>query len=157
MEIKAKIQFDPKDRTSKHKKQSSWKTTVICNIGDDIDLYYAWFLKKRFNLILNRSLRKAHITIVNDRTSDIDTEMYKKMKEHFDGKEITFTYDPEEIRSNGKHWWLKVYSEESKAIRKFMGLPENPYLPLHLTLGYSNEKTNDHSKYILRQILKFGL
>lgn len=157
MEIKAKILFDPVDRTNKHKKQSSWKNVVICEIDGDIDKYYAWFLEKRFNLVLNRPLRRAHITIVNDRKSEMDLDMYEKMKEHFNGKEITFTYEPDEIRSNGKHWWLKVYSEESKAIRKFMGLSENPYQPLHLTIGYCNEKTEYHSKYILRQILKFGL
>lgn len=153
--IKAKIIFDPINRTRKHDDQSTWKSVVICSIGGDIDLYYSWFLKNRFNLILNRALRCAHITLVNDRTSDISNydEVYKK----YNGKEITFTYNPEEIRSNGKHWWLKVYSEEAKEIRKSLGLSEIPYMPFHLTIGYSNEKTEYHSKYILRQILNFDL
>lgn len=153
--FKAKIIFDPINKTKKHEDQSSWKNVVICITYDDIDLYYSWFLLNRFNLTLNRSIRGAHVTIINDRIPNKIT--YDKIKNLYDGKEIEFTYNPTEIRSNGKHWWLKVYSEESKEIRKLIGLDENPYMPLHLTLGYSTDKNLEHSKYILNQILKYGL
>ena len=50
--FKAKIVFDPIDKTKKHKDQSSWKNVAICKTYDDIDLYYSWFIFKRFNLIV---------------------------------------------------------------------------------------------------------
>ena len=155
LEIKTKIEFDPSHLTSKHEKQSSWKRNAICLIEGDIDKYYSWFLKKRFNLELNRPIRKAHITIISDRVED--HARYEQAKQIFDGKEVAFTYDPEEVRSNGVHWWLKVYSDEVYAMRDVAGLTPRPYFGLHLTLGYANEKNDYHSRYILQQIIKFGL
>ncbi len=155
LEIKSIIEFDPIDLTAKHKKQSDWKRTAICLIDDDIDKYYSWFLKKRFNLELNRPIRKAHITIINDRVED--KEKYNQAKEIFNNKEIIFTFKPDEIRSNGEHFWLKVYNTDIEAIREFAGLTRKPHFNLHLTLGYANEKNIHHAQYILRQIMKHNL
>jgi len=155
LELKTVIQFDPPNLTDKHEKQSEWKKTVVCLADCDIDKYYAWFLEKRFNLKLNRSIRKAHITIVADRITD--KEKYQQAKEIFNGKEVTFTYDPEEIRSNGEDWWVKVYNTDIEAIREFAGLNRKPFFNLHMTIGYANEKNLFHSEYILRNILKFNL
>ncbi len=155
LEIPAKIEFDPINITKKHETQSSWKTTVMCNIKGDIDKYYSWFLKKRFNLELNRPLRDAHITIINDKITD--KEAYNRAKEIWNGRETIFTFDPEEIRTNGTHWWIKVYNNEVAQIRMVAGVTPIPYFNLHLTLGYANEKNEAHSQYILRQIMKFNL
>ena len=155
LDIKTTLEFDPVNLTEKHKKQSDWKRTAICLIEGDIDKYYSWFLKKRFNLELNRPIRKAHITIINDRVTD--DEKYLQAKQVFDGKEIVFNYLPEEIRSNGEHWWLKIYNTDIEAIREFAGLDRKPHFNLHLTLGYANEKNIYHSEYILRQIMRHEL
>lgn len=156
LEIKTKIEFDPINLTDKHEKQSEWKKTVVCLADGDIDKYYAWFLERRFNLVLNRSIRKAHITIVADRITD--KVKYQQAKEIFNGKEIIFTYDPEEIRSNGVDWWIKVYNTDIEAIREFAGLERKPFFNLHMTIGYAaSEIRLEHSKYILQQILKFDL
>lgn len=155
LDIKSTILFDPVNLTAKHEKQSDWKRTVVCEIEGDIDKYYSWFLNKRFNLELNRPIRKAHITIINDRVTDF--AKYKQAKEVFNGREVIFTYNPEEVRSNGQHWWLKVYNTDIEAIREFAGLERKPFFNLHLTLGYANEKNIAHSEYILRQIMKFNL
>lgn len=155
LEFKTKIIFDPKNITRKHEKQSSWKKVVICETDCDMHLYYAWFLNKRFNLILNRPLRKPHVTIVNDKIDDL--ELYKQAKKLFNGKELTFKYDPAEIRTNCEHWWIKVYSDDVANIRSVMGLTPTPYFNLHLTIGHANEKNIEHSEYILRQIMFFNL
>ena len=47
-----KIIFDPLDLTKKHKNQSDWKRMSIISINDDACDYYAWFIKKRYNLVL---------------------------------------------------------------------------------------------------------
>lgn len=152
IEIKTKIIFDPVDLTTKHNKQKDWKNVVICEIDDDTDIYYSWFLYKRFGLKLNRSIRKAHITIINDKKSELDINMYDKAKESFNGQVLTFKFDPQEIRSNGKHWWVKVYSNEADVMRNVVGL-DNPYYPYHLTIGYANERNIENSKNILDAIL----
>lgn len=155
LDIKTSIEFDPANMTAKHEKQSDWKRTALCQIDGDIDKYYSWFLKRRFDLELNRPIRKAHITVINDRV--LDAVKYNQAKEIFDGKEIVFKYDPAEIRTNGEHWWVKVYNTDIEAIREFAGLQRKPHFNLHLTLGYANNKNMHHSEYILRQIMKFNL
>lgn len=155
LELKTKIIFDPVDLTRKHKSQSSWKRVVTCQTDCDIHEYYAWFLNKRFNLKLNKPIRKAHITIVNDRIQDV--ELYDMAKKLFHKKELIFKFDPSEIRTNGEHWWLKIYCDDVANIRTVMGLSPKPYFNLHLTLGYANEKNIDHSKYILETIERYEL
>jgi len=155
LDLKCKIVFDPENKTSKHINQSSWKVTVICKSNDDIDKYYTWFLEKRFNLNINNSLRGPHITIINDKITDY--EQYKKGKELFNGKEITFQYDPNKIRTNGKHYWINIESSEACAIREICGFTYKPYFGLHLTIGLVDDKYLAHSEYIHRQILKFGI
>lgn len=158
LELKTKIVFDPKDITKKHFKQKSWKRVVICETSCDIHEYYAWFLKKRFNLVLNKPLRKAHITIINDKIeTEEEKRFYEYGKELFNGKELIFKFKPSEIRTNGEHWWLKVYSDDVANIRTVMGLTPNPYFNLHLTLGHANEKYIAHSEYILETILRYNL
>jgi hypothetical protein len=155
LELPTKIQFDPPHKTKKHWNQSSWKTTVMCVNDGDLDLYFAHMIEKRFNLTLNRSIRCTHVTIINDKLSDF--EAYERAREIWDGRETMFMYDPAEIRSNGKHWWLKVYSEEAMRIRTVAGLEPIPHFPFHMTIGYANEKNIDHSHYIVKQILRFNL
>ena len=154
-EIRTTILFDPPNLSLKQEKQSDWKKTVVCVTDCDIDKYYAWFLEKRFNLVLNRSIRKAHVTIIADRITDRDK--YQQAKKIFNGREVVFTYEPDEIRSNGEDWWIKVYSTDIEAIREFAGLERKPFFNLHMTIGYANEKNIAHSEYILRNIMKFNL
>ena len=155
LELKTKIIFDPKDLTKKHISQSSWKRVVTCQTDCDVHEYYAWFLNARFNLKLNKPIRKAHITIVNDKIQDY--ELYNMTKQLFHGKEITFKYDPVEIRTNGEHFWIKVYSDDVANIRTVMGLSPKPFFNLHLTIGYANEKNIQHARYIHSIILKYNL
>lgn len=155
LELKTKILFDPVDLTKKHKLQSSWKRTVVCTTSCDLHAYYAWFLKSRFNLKLNPPIRGTHITIVNDKI--VDHKLYEECKKFFNGKEITFKYDPSEIRTNGEDWWIKVYSDDVENIRSCIGLPSKYFYNLHLTIGTANEKNLFHSQYILDTILRYNV
>jgi hypothetical protein len=160
--VKGILDFSPVNKTKKHSRQSSWKSVAMIKTDCDIDAYYAWFLKKRFNLELNRNLRGTHITFINDRMS---LDKFEQVSSLFNGKEVDF-YVETEPRSNGEHWWLRVYCTESESIRELMGLNKHPYFGLHLTLGHavikypesvmlsdnSSEKVKkdylEHSKYI---------
>ena len=128
-------------------------------MSGDICDYYAWFINKRFNLILNPPLRGPHITFINDRISDMN-DKWDEVKVKWDGKEIDITLfvsprtDSNDKHSTG-HWWLNIpeeYRSELHSIRNELGLGR-PYFGLHLTLGYANEKNMEHSKYIHRLII----
>lgn len=155
IELHTRIHFDPKDLTRKHEKQRSWKRVVLCQTNCDIDKYYAWFINKRFNLKLNLPLRGAHITIVNDKMPDI--KIFEQMRELLDNKPLVFKFDPSEIRTNGLHWWVRVYCDDVANIRNVLGLSPEPYFGLHLTIGSANEKNLAHSKYIHETIIRYNL
>jgi hypothetical protein len=40
-------------------------------LDGDVTEYYAWFIQKRYNLILNKPLRGAHISFINDSMRDL--------------------------------------------------------------------------------------
>ncbi len=151
--VKGILDFTPQDVTKKHKNQSAWKCVAMIKTNCDTSNYYAWFLKTRFNLTLNKPLRGTHITFISDR---MDRDLFMEASKIFNGKEITFYYQ-NMPRSNGQHWWLRVWSPEAEDIREALGLTRDPYFGLHLTLGTANEKNIDHSKYILECCKKFEL
>jgi hypothetical protein len=156
-EIIGKIEFDPINVTRKHDTQSTWKKVAIVkfDINDDTYAYYSWFLKKRFNLNLNKPLRGTHLTIIND---IVDDDFYKMGRELFHEKEIKIQYDPSIIRSNKKgHWWLKAHCDDAHNIRSVMGLDPNPYFGLHITIGLATHLQLEHSRYITDQCIKFDL
>ena len=154
IEVQGLVDFSPEDFTRKHKNQSVWKRTAIIKTGCDLDSYYAWFLKKRFNLELNKNLRGSHVTIISDR---MNRSVFDEGSKLFMGKPIKFYYNPFDIRTNGKHWWLNVTSSDAENIRESLGLSRIPYFGLHLTIGHANEKNIQHSEYILRQLKKFDI
>lgn len=146
LKIKGEIEFSPEDITKKHKSQSDWKRVALIKTDCDLDRYYAWFLKKRFNLELNRNLRGPHVTFISDK---MDKNIFEEGKKLFHGKDIDFYIDLEP-RTDGLHWWLRVYAPDAEKIREVMGLTKTPYFDFHLTIGHANEKNLEHSKYILR-------
>jgi hypothetical protein len=153
IKLKGILEFSPVDVTRKHLAQSSWKCVAIIKTNCDMDRYYAWFLKKRFNLELNKNLRGAHITIINDK---MDKTLFEQGATIFSGKEIEFYLDLEP-RSNGEHWWLRVFSTDAENIREALGLSREPYFSFHFTIGHANNRNIEHSEYILEQCKKFSL
>ena len=157
------LDFSPEDKTKKHLSQASWKRVAMIRTNCDLDRYYAWFLKKRFNLELNSTLRGTHVTFINDR---MDAKVFEQFAQIFDGKEIDFYVEIEPC-SSGEHWWLRVHCPEAESIREVMGLSREPFFGMHLTLGRADlrypegvEENNnsiikikkdyiEHSKYIL--------
>jgi hypothetical protein len=127
-------------------------------IDGEIAEYYAWFIYKRYSLPLNRPLRGAHVTFINDRALDMNGK-WDEVKKKWDGKEIEviLSIDPrtdsDDVKSKG-HWWLNIPEEHRTQlhdIRKELGLGR-PYWGLHMALGYANNKNIAHSKYIHRLI-----
>lgn len=155
IKLRGTLEFSPEDKTRKHKSQSSWKRVALIKTDCDLDRYYAWFLKKRFNLELNPNLRGSHITFISDK---LDKTIFDQASKIFNGREIDFYIELEPKTSVG-HWWLRAFSPDAENIREAMGLDRNPYYGLHLTLG--NVKPTEvalaHSEYILEQCKRFNL
>jgi len=157
--IKGKIEFDPKDKTKKHVNQGSWKKVAMILFDGEICEYYSWFIQKRYNLVLNRPLRGAHITFINDREADMNGK-WEEIKKKYQGKEIevVLSVDPRTDSSDDKskgHWWFNIPEEDRKELhdlRGELGLGR-PHWGLHLALGYANEKNMPHSKYIHNLII----
>ena len=40
-------------------------------LDGDVAEYYSWFVSKRYNLILNKPLRGAHVSFINDSLRDM--------------------------------------------------------------------------------------
>lgn len=160
-----KIKFDVDNKTKKHNVQASWKRVAMIMFDDDTATYYAWFIKKRFNLTLNKPLRGAHISFINDSIQDLTLNgkrsldevntLWEKVKEKWNGQEIPVMLELKPSFDK-KHWWLNVpheYQDTIMGIRNELGLGR-PYFGLHLSLGYANEKQISHHEYITTLIRK---
>jgi hypothetical protein len=132
----------------------------------DVAEYYAWFIKKRYNLILNKPLRGAHISFINDSMKDLSQNgvlsaeeveaKWEEVKKKWDGKKIDIVLDLDP-RTNSEHWWLNIPHEEREqlqSIRDELGLGR-PYFGMHMSIGYANEKNIHHSSYI-HDLIKKG-
>jgi hypothetical protein len=162
-----KIGFEPENITKKHNLQASWKHIAMVFFSGDVTEYYAWFIEKRYNLKLNKPLRGAHISFINDSFREMSSngeksiddvkknwEMVKK-KWNNQKVEISLSLEP---KTDDKHWWLNVPQEDRDGlhgIRAELGL-SRPFFGLHMTIGYANEKWLPHSCYI-HSCIKSGL
>jgi hypothetical protein len=151
-----KILFEPENVTKKHNEQF-WKKTALIITNDDLSEYYSWFLKKRFDLKFNKPLRGTHVSFISDKIEDGESlKKFELAKNEFNGKDITFFYEIE-VRTNVKHWWLRIHSPEAENIREFAGLNRIPFFSFHLTLGYVNDLNLKHSQYIFDTIKLFNI
>ena len=160
-----KIGFEPENKTKKHNAQSTWKRMAMVHFDGDVTEYYSWFIQKRYNLVLNKPIRGAHISFINDSIKELSCNGTKTMeqidatwnalKKKWNGQTIPITLDLEAC-TDDKHWWLRVSHDEREilhGIRAELGLGR-PFWGLHMTIGYANEKNIEHSKYIHRLIKK---
>jgi len=151
IKLTGKILFDPEDVTSKHANQSSWKKVAMVLFEGDVCEYYAWFIKKRFNLTLHKPVRGSHITFINDSMRDLSKngmlednyvlENWEKVKEKWDGKQIevylNLIPDTDSLENEDCHWWLIVphdKRQDLQDIRDELGLGR-PFFGLHMTIG----------------------
>lgn len=157
--LTGKIIFDPIDITKKHENQSSWKYVAMVKLEGDLCEYYSWFLKKRYGLLLNKPLRGAHITFINDSFIDLSLNKtltksevdikWNKVKKKWDNVIVPIMLNVEP-RTNGEHWWLNIpyeYRERLHSIRQEL-LLKKPFFGLHMTIGYPNDKNINHSHYL---------
>lgn len=121
-----KLLYDP-PRPGLKKKHKA-RSVIIQPKFDDIDLYYQWFLKKRYGLRLQRPVWRPHVTIVKG-NEKIKNEL--SWKKH-DQVIIEYEYSPA-IEKNFQFWTLPVRCDQMKELRRDLGL--KPDFPFHITIG----------------------
>lgn len=167
MTIRGTIEFEPTDYTKKHKQQASWKRIAMVMLGGDVCQYYAWYIAKRYNLALNKPLRNAHVTFINDSYRDLShngqktqqqvDELWTQVKNTYNNQQVDVTLSLEP-RTNGNIWWFNIPEDsrvELQSIRNELGLGR-PFFGMHMTIGLTNERTVSHSAYI-HECIKSGL
>ncbi len=128
-----RILFDPVNISKKHDKHASWKRVALLMFDCDISGYYAWFIRKRFNLILQPPIRGAHISFINDSARDMNGQ-WENVRNRWNGREIDVALSTD-VRTDGEFWWLNTVSnEEFMAIRSELGLGD-PFFRYHMTIG----------------------
>jgi hypothetical protein len=165
--LTGKINFEPEDKTKKHVNQASWKKIAMVLIDGDITEYYAWFIQKRYNLMLNKPLRGGHISFINDSMRDLTQNgkiseaealnIWEEVKKKWNGKKIDIVLDLDP-KTDDRTWWLNIPHDEREglqAIRSELGLGR-PYFGMHMSIGRARDGVmEDHSKY-LHECIKNG-
>ena len=165
--LTGRIEFEPENKTKKHNLQASWKHIAMVMIDGDVTEYYAWFIKKRYNLVLNKPLRGGHISFINDSFKDMSLngqrsieevkQVWENVKNKWDGIEIPIMLNLEP-RFDKTHWWLNITREHCELLQNIRGELElgKPFYGFHMSIGYANEKNLHHHQYICR-LIKMGL
>lgn len=164
--LTGKISFKVENKTKKHNTQASWKKMAMVFMDGDITDYYAWFINKRYNLVLNKPLRGAHISFINDSVKDMSLDgkrtpeevdiLWEEVKARWDGKIIPITIDLNP-KTDDRIWWFNIPHNERgllQGIREELGLGR-PYWGMHMSIGYANERNIEHSIYI-HDLIKKG-
>jgi len=104
----------------------------------------------------NASINDLYLHLLDKKLVTIEElANWETIKNKFHKKEIHFNYDISP-RTNGKHWWLKVISEDFENIREECGYTRTPYWSFHLTLGTPLPIHSEHSLYIYNNYTKFN-
>lgn len=119
---------------------------------NELPQFYAWLIKKRFRIKVHQSLWGAHVSL----TRGEETDKWEEVKQKYHNKNVSLSYSPD-LRTNGKHWWAKVYSDDLENIRTELGLTKQHDVSLHLTIGMVTPAYLNHSLYILETCKKFDL
>jgi len=128
-----RLRYDPRMPRQKVV-EPNW---LILDCDPAIGFYYSWLLFKHHCVKLRRPAWKCHVSVIRSEGISCPDKWG-----HDDGRKIKFEYDPV-IKTNGRHYWLSVHSEELLDVRAFYGLDRKTWPPLHLTLGNDELKGGD--------------
>lgn len=105
-----------------------WWLHVICD--NDLGRYYRYWLIKKYGIWnIMKPKWGNHITVI--RQEKVSYDSLKKWNEHM----VEFDYNPCDLQTNSKHFWLRVRCDRLKDIRERIDLSREPRAPLHMTFG----------------------
>jgi hypothetical protein len=133
LKLTGKLIYDPNRNTEwggEFRKQHKLRTLILQLPRDELDLYYQWFLQKKFGqwLDLQRPMYGKHITVVkgDERIRNLD-----KWKAH-QGRKVEIEYSPR-LQPHWKFWCLPVRSPKLQELRNELGLSTD--FKFHITVG----------------------
>lgn len=133
--VNGKLVYDPIRHDFKKTHKS--RTLILELPKDDLDLYYQWFLERKYGqwLKIQRPMYGLHCTIIKG-DEFISNEKIHIWNKH-QGMQIQIELDESSLKSHWKFWSLEVKSPELEDLRKEFGL--NIYHNFHVTIGRQYE------------------
>lgn len=113
--------------------RSSDKWWLVLDVDQNIsDLYrHLYWLDTYRCKKLQRPAWGAHVSIIRNEEPPKEKQ---SLWESYADQELELEYTSD-VGDNGIHWWLPVFCEKALDIRVELGLPRQPYHPLHMTFG----------------------
>ncbi|MCP2727610.1 hypothetical protein [Limnofasciculus baicalensis] len=102
---------------------------LILECDRDLGLYYSWFVQRQLGLRLQHPRLGSHITVVR---GEVVENILRWSA--YPSRVINFYYS-NEIKTNGRYWWLNVYAPCLMSIRQELGLEVKPEYDFHVTIG----------------------
>jgi hypothetical protein len=131
IKITGKLIYDP--HRSNFRKTYKQRTLIVQLPHDQLDLYYQWFLTKKFGtwMTLQRPMFGLHVTVVggNEHIPKNKLHLWKK----YHGQAIELEYDNSSIERHWHFWSMSVKSQKLQDIRQELGLILD--YRLHITFG----------------------
>lgn len=123
-----RITYDAQPLNSR--KGAATRSMVVTLEKDDLDIYYQWFIQRKFgqSLKLQRPMFGTHVTVVRN---DEDVPNLSAWGKH-EGAVIDIEYDTV-LRNHTVFWSLPVYNSYLQDIREELGLPAER--DFHITIG----------------------
>ena len=126
-----KLIYDPRTEVSRF---DAW--WLALEVNDSIAHYYRHRVDATLGVKLNRPLWRAHVTVIRgERPARFREALWKK----YHGYSVQIAYSPD-IQLSPKYAWLPVKSQELEDIREELGLPRQPRVPFHLTVGNTKNR-----------------
>lgn len=117
IKTRGRLSYDPvrKDLRKTYKQ----RTLVVELPRDELDLYYQWFLKKKYGswFELQRPMWGKHVTVVRGDEKGHDSASWEK----HEGETIELFYSPL-LENKWKFWSLPVRGDELFWLREELGL-----------------------------------
>ena len=110
---------------------SHWIVLYCC---EELRKYYAWFLLK-YGIEAKHPRYGSHICV---NYGNIQKPSLDKMHlwNKYNNQEIEFFYS-NKIQTDGKYYWLNVFSDKLDEIRNELGLTNDLHCGLHLSIGHT--------------------
>ena len=124
----------------------SHKSWMILSCHPSIMTFYFDQIKQQ-GLNVSTPLAGSHISVIRQERIQ-DWDCWRSLL----GQRVNFLYEPM-VRTNGKHYWLRVKSPQLETKRLSLGLSPQPYVPFHLTVATKTENEGIQPKPMTKEVL----